>query len=90
MKWMRGRNHILQHVTCENPTEDPTTQPTLFRVMVWYGAASLWPLATYKAFQTPFICIKWIWYEYEVDGRSQSYPAACPLHSVSYNPVHPF
>ena len=37
MKWMGGRNHILQHVTCENPTEYPTTQPTLFRVMVWNG-----------------------------------------------------
>jgi hypothetical protein len=59
MKWMRGRNHILQHVTCENPTEDPTTQPTLFRVMVWYGAASLWPLATYKMPNT--------FYMYEMD-----------------------
>ena len=42
MKWMGGRNHILQHVPNENPpAEYPTTQPTLFRVMVWYGAASL-------------------------------------------------
>ena len=41
MKWMGGRNHILQHVPNENPTEYPTTQHTLFRVMVWYGAASL-------------------------------------------------
>ena len=60
MKWMGGRNHILQHVTCENPTEDPKTQLTLFRVMVGYGVAPLWPPTTYKACQTPFICIKWI------------------------------
>ena len=38
---MGGRNHILQHVTCENPTEDPKTQLTLFRVMVWFGAVAL-------------------------------------------------
>ena len=79
MKWMGGRNHILQHVPSEKPLQNPTTQPTLFRVMVWYGAASLWPLATYKACQTPFICMKWIWYKYYVDGRSQSYPTACHL-----------
>jgi hypothetical protein len=23
---------------------------------------------------SPFICMKWIWYEYAGDGRSQSYP----------------
>jgi hypothetical protein len=37
--------------------------------------------------------MKWIWWEYEVDGRSQSYPTVCPqceIHSKSYDPVHPF
>jgi hypothetical protein len=33
---------------------------------------------TYQVCQTPFICMKWIWYEYAGDGRSQSYPTACP------------
>ena len=42
MKWMGGRSHILQLVPSENPTQYPTTaQLTPFRVMVWYGAASL-------------------------------------------------
>jgi hypothetical protein len=38
---------ILSQLFTSAGTEYPTTQPTLFRVMVWYGAASLWPLATY-------------------------------------------
>ena len=50
-------NHILQHVPIEKPTENPTTVPTPSRVMVWYGVAPLWPPTTYKAFQTPFICM---------------------------------
>ena len=41
MKWMGGPNHILQHDPSEKPAENPTTVPTPFRVMVWYGAASL-------------------------------------------------
>ena len=33
-------------------------------------------------------CMKWIWYEYAENGRSQSYPTACPQwepHSKSYD-----
>jgi len=41
MKWMGGRNHILQHVTCEKPAQNPTTVPTPSRVMVWYGVVTL-------------------------------------------------
>ena len=63
--------------------------------MVGYCVAPLWPPTTYKACQTPFICMKWIWYEYEVDGRLQSYPTACPqwettTESYDPNPAHPF
>jgi hypothetical protein len=64
-----------------------------FGVMVWYGVAPLRPPTTYKAWQTLSIGMKWIWYEYELDGRSQSYPTACPQwepHSKSYVPAHPF
>ena len=39
MKWMGGRNHILQHVPNEKPTENPTTVPTPSRG--WYGMV-LW------------------------------------------------
>jgi hypothetical protein len=87
-KWMGGPNHILQHVPSENPTQNPTTGPLLLEWCV----VAIWPPTTYKACQTPFICMKWIWYEYEVDGRSQSYPTACPQwepHSKSYDPAHP-
>jgi hypothetical protein len=38
------------------------------------GVASLWPSTAYKVCQTPFICMKWTWYVYEVDRRSQSQP----------------
>jgi hypothetical protein len=64
-----------------------------FRVMVWYGVAPLRPPTTYKAWQTLSIGMKWIWYEYAGDGRSQSYPTAYPQwepHSESYDPAHPF
>ena len=54
--------------------------------MVWYGVATFWPPTTYKACHTPVICMKWIWYEYEVDGRSQSYPTACPSEKPTQNP----
>jgi hypothetical protein len=74
-----------------SPVKNPhgALQPSPILFEWWYGiAASLWPPTTYKACQTPFICIKWIWYEYEVDGRSQSYPTACPQwepHWKSYD-----
>jgi len=38
IKWLGGPNHILQHVICEKPTQNPTT---LSRVMVWFGAVAL-------------------------------------------------
>jgi len=41
MKGMGGRNHILQHVPSEKPRQNLTTQPTPFRVMVWYGVVAL-------------------------------------------------
>jgi hypothetical protein len=53
----------------------------------------IWLPTTYTVCQTPFICMKWIWYEYAGDGRSQSYPTECAqweIHSKSYNPAHPF
>jgi hypothetical protein len=75
------------------PHSESYYQAHPFGVMVWYGAAPLRPPTTYKAWQTLCICMKWIWYEYEVDGRSQSYPTAYPQwepHSESYSPAHPF
>ena len=65
-------NHILQHVPSDNPTQNPTTGPPPFGVMAWYGVAPLWPPTTYKACQTPFICMNRIWYEYEVDANARS------------------
>jgi hypothetical protein len=41
MKWMGGPNHILQHVPSEYPTQNPTTGPSPFRVMVWYGVVAI-------------------------------------------------
>jgi hypothetical protein len=70
MKRMGGPNHIQQHVPSENPTQNPTTYRHPFRAMVWYGVAPLRPPTTYKAQQTLSIGMKWIWYEYEVDGMS--------------------
>ena len=78
MKWMRGPYHNSTVYTFQKLTPPPPTEPNPFRVIVWYGVASLWPPTTYKGCQTPFICMKWIWYEYEVDEGSQSYPTACP------------
>ena len=60
---------------------------------MWSKDILIWLSSIYKACQTPFICMKWIWYEYEVDGRSQSYPTACPqweTHWKSYDCAHPF
>ena len=90
---MGSPNHILQHVPSENPTQNPTTGPTPFGVMVWYGVVPLRPPTTYKACQTLSIGMKWIWCEYEVDGRSLSYLTACPQwepHSKSYDWPNPF
>ena len=38
---MVGPNHILQHVPSEKSQQNPTTQPTPFTVMVWYGVVTL-------------------------------------------------
>jgi hypothetical protein len=88
MKWMRVRYHYII-ATFELKTETTSSaEAATCRVMVWFSVAPLWPPTTYKACQTPFICMKLIWYEYEVDGRSQSYPTACPQwepHSKSYD-----
>ena len=82
MKWMRGPYHYII-ATFELKTETTSSsKAATCRVMVWYGVAPLWPPTTYKACQIPFICMKWIWYEYEVDGRLQSYPTACPQSPV--------
>ena len=90
MKRMGGPNHILQHVPSEKWETTTKSYNTAHPLL---ECASLWPPTIYKACQTPFICIKWIWYEYEVDGRSQSHPTACHLwetSSKSYDCAHPF
>ena len=86
MKWMGSPKHILQHVPCEKPTQNPMTVLPL--LVWWYGAISLEQPTTYKVCLTPFKCMKRIWYEYEVDEMSQSYPTACPkweTHTESYS-----
>jgi hypothetical protein len=50
------------------------THSQALTVAIQVGAASLWPSTAYKACQTLFICMKWTWYVYEVDRRSQSQP----------------
>ena len=47
IKWMGGPNHILQHVTCEKPTQNPRT---LSKVMVWFGVVALWLPAMVEGF----------------------------------------
>ena len=39
MKWMRGLNHNMQHITSEseNPSECPTTSPPLPRAHIRLG-----------------------------------------------------
>ena len=49
MQGIGGPNHILQHVPSEVLTQNPTTQPTPFGAMAWYGVAPLRPPTTYKA-----------------------------------------
>ncbi len=59
----------------------------------WSKDTVIWLPTTYEVCQTPFICMKWICYDYAGDGRSQSYPTACPQwesHWKSYDPAHPF
>ena len=31
-------------------------------------SATMWPLPTYKVYQTPLLCIDWMWYEFQVGG----------------------
>jgi hypothetical protein len=74
-------NHILHHVLCKKPAQYPTTQSTPLEW--WFGMVlhpyGRWPPAPHiKHVKNLFICMNWIWYEYEVDGKSQSYPTACP------------
>jgi hypothetical protein len=58
MKWMRGPYHYII-ATFEIKTETASSsEAATCRVMVWYGVAPLWPSTTYKACQTPFICMK--------------------------------
>ena len=66
MKCMKGPYHYII-ATFELKTETTSSaEAATCRVMVWHGAAPLWPPTTYKACQTlAIICIKWIWYEYE-------------------------
>ena len=41
MKWMRGPYHNSTVYTFQKLTPPPPTEPNPFRVIVWYGAASL-------------------------------------------------
>ena len=92
IKWMRGPYH---YITVWYMSKIYTSTSKLAKAIVMTGSKDtlIWLPTTYKVCQTPFICMKWIWYEYAGDGRSQSYPTACPQwepHSESYDPAHPF
>ena len=92
IKWMRGPYH---YITVWYMSKIYTSTSKLAKAIVMTGSKDtlIWLPTTYKVCQTPFICMKWIWYEYAGDGRSQSYPTACPqweIHSKSYNPARPF
>jgi len=60
------------------PTTTTTTQPTPFRVMVWYGAASLWPPTTLKY-------AKHIIYVWSRSGRSMKRMGG-PNHILQHVP----
>jgi len=92
---MRGPyNYISVWYMSKIYTLSSPNQPCHSGRYLWSKDTLIWLPTTYEVVcQTPFICIKWIWYEYEGDGRHQSYPTACPqweTHTVSYNPAHPF
>jgi len=97
MTWMRGPYHYSLHnsmIHVKN-LHSHLSPPNLAKAIVkmWSKDTVIWLPTTYEVCQTPFICMKWIWYEYEVDGRSQSYPTACPKWETttkSYDPAHPF
>jgi len=66
-------SHMLNY-----PTTTTTTQPTPFRVMVWYGAASLWPPTTLKY-------AKHIIYVWSRSGRSMKRMGG-PNHILQHVP----
>jgi hypothetical protein len=74
----------VQTISEDNNDEDDfetriQTKTVDSRVMVWCYISLEQP-TTYKVCLTPFKCMMWIWYEYEVDEMSQLYhtATACP------------
>jgi hypothetical protein len=83
IKWMRWPYHyITVWYICQKST---LSTPNFAKAIVMTGSKDtvIWLPTTYKVCQMPFICMKWIWYEYAGDGRAQSYPTACP----QWNPL---
>ena len=49
------------------------THGAQYHVITVCLAATIWPLTTYKVYQTPLICIERMWYDYQEGGGPQSY-----------------
>jgi hypothetical protein len=58
MQGLGGPNHILQHVPNEKSTQNPSTQPTSFGVMVWYAVVAIWLPAMVEGFLTLSVGMK--------------------------------
>ena len=69
MTWMRGPYHYITVWYMSKTNLSPLSSSCQPGRYLWSKDILIWLPTTYKACQTPFICIKWIWYEYEVDGR---------------------
>ena len=91
MKWMGGRNHILQHVPSEKPRQNPTAQPTPFiDGMVWccdiMTASHGWRLLnTFYRYEVDLV---WVWSGWEVLIISYSMsPVRNPLKILRLCPL---
>ena len=70
MKCVRGLNHKTHCDSYSYTYKEILSQVPEGR---YQGVeSSLWPLATVAWAKLHYICIKKIWYEYEVSGGSQS------------------
>ena len=85
--WWEDPIITYQYDTCQKSTLSPLQTCHLGRYL-WSKDTVIWLPTTYKVVcQTPFISMKWIWYEYEGDGRSQSYPTHVPSDKPTQYPT---
>jgi hypothetical protein len=68
-----GANHkILQLCQVIVPLWSQTHLHNLSHSNLSCLATTIWTLTTYKVYQTPLICMDWVWYEFHRGGRRQS------------------